>query len=106
MKRTITQLSIAFFLVTGLFACKSRPAIHQEENDKYDRPDLLMQYEFDRVKDPVTGRVEREKLWPAIEYTEQLKQDMRGQMSYSKATLAGWVERGPNSDTVGPGNGN
>jgi trimeric autotransporter adhesin len=80
----------------------------QEGEEGYDGPGIAAQQEFNKTKDPLTGLVPRETLWPIIEYTEQLKQDVRaiGGGMYSKTALNGWTERGPYGDTRGPSNGN
>lgn len=79
-----------------------------EEEEEYDGPGLAMQLEFEKTKDPETGRVPRELLWPVIEYTDQLKQDIRSvsAFAYAKTANNGWMERGPNSDSRGSNNGN
>lgn len=58
-----------------------------------DRMDLAMQQEFDRTKDPETGRVPRERLFHA--YEEIRRQNLR----HGKAAISGieWIERGPNN---------
>lgn len=72
-----------------------------KKNDMYDGPELAARFEFERTKDPATGRVPREKLLDAIQQTIDSKN------AYSSAIggLA-WNERGPNSDLPGASNGN
>ncbi len=80
----------------------AREAVGEEE-DEYDGPQELKRLEFEHTKDLATNRVPRETLWPIIEYTDQLKADVRGEMkAASKGALSGWSERGPNSDVPGP----
>ncbi len=74
----------------------------EEENDEYDGPQMAAQLEFQRTKDPATGKVPREKLMLAIDQTDQSKMAMR---TDGVASL-NWIERGPNSDVTGPSNGN
>lgn len=59
---------------------------------KRDRMDLAWQFEVERTKDPATGRVPRERLAAAWEYTQSLT----GQ---NDAVIAGvdWTERGPSN---------
>lgn len=81
----------------------------EEENEEAECEGigLALQQEFDKTMDPALGRVPRELLWPAIEYTDQLKQDMRRtNLAYGKTALNGWVERGPYSDVVGVSSAN
>lgn len=113
MKYHIPKLLAGLWLLAACSACsqhRHRAEIehYQEngENEAYDGPGLAMQQEFENTKDPLTGRVPRELLWPAIEYTDQLKQDIRQGWAYAKTTANGWAERGPSSDALGPSNGN
>ncbi len=80
---------------------------HEEEAEEYDEPNQAMWQEFEQTRDPKTNRVPRETLWPIIEYTDQLKQDLRGSiMAAAKGTSVAWTERGPNTDTADVNNGN
>ena len=74
-----------------------------EENDKYDSPDQAMQFEFDRTKDPATGKVPRNLLMSAMLYTDSLKAALPFQLI---AGYGNWTERGPTYDAVGVSNGN
>lgn len=124
MRRVLFSLSACVF-ASILFSCnsqgltkeeKEKASLHQtkdegveseEGEEGYDEPALAMKYDFDHEKDRKTNRVPRETLWPIIEYTEQLKQDMRTSIPASaKGTLTGWAERGPDTDTIGISNGN
>lgn len=73
-----------------------------KENDKYDGPAEAASLEFMRTKDPILGNVPTERLLLAKGLTQESK-------NTSQRTMSGygnWVERGPNSDVVGPSNGN
>ena len=73
-----------------------------KENDKYDGPGEAAAFEFMRTKDPALGNVPTERLLLAKGLTQESK-------NTSQRTMSGygnWVERGPNSDVVGPSNGN
>ena len=78
-----------------------------EENDKYDGPDKAAEFERKRNTDPSTGEVSYRKMWDAVLETENLKNTNNYSNSSSKimAPLT-WIERGSNSDAVGPSNGN
>ena len=76
-------------------------ANNSEEQELYDGPDKRAEYEFERTKDPATGKVPREKYLVALEETIEAKSQFT-----SFAGLLNWVERGPNSDVPGPSNGN
>lgn len=97
---------LSFFACLLLFisACQTNnnsPIREDEENDMYDGPALAAKYEFDRTKDPATGKVPRERLMAAIDKTMESKSS-----SDSRTTALSWQERGPNSDVTGPSNGN
>jgi len=107
MRIKIDLSSSFLFVLLSLYSCSNHISSKKGTSlDMYDGPAAAMKYEFDNTKDPTTNRVPRELLWPAIEYTDQLKQDIRQNNALSKATLYGWTERGPNSDATGPSNGN
>jgi len=74
-----------------------------KETDEYDSPDQAMKFEFDRTIDPATGTVPRDRLIRAMQYTDSLKAVLPFQLI---AGYGNWTERGPNSDAVGPSNGN
>lgn len=82
--------------------------------EMYDSPELAAKYEFDRTKDPATGRVPRERLLEAMDRTVDSKDEVVRRIAAGKNSKDGseapmalsWVERGPTSDTVGPSNGN
>ena len=78
-----------------------------EENDKYDGPDKAAEFERKRNTDPSTGEVSYKNMWDAVLKTENLKITNNYSNSSSKilAPLS-WIERGSNSDAVGPSNGN
>ncbi len=77
---------------------------NSKENDEYDGPDLAAQMEFNRTKDPATGRVPRERLMEALEETNLSK---NGTLNRTDGiTALSWIERGPNADAVGPSSGN
>jgi hypothetical protein len=62
-----------------------------------------LQHEIDMTKDPNLGYVPKARLVEAY----QFRKDRVEQLNQSgTASLLSWVERGPNSDAVGPSNGN
>lgn len=79
----------------------------EDENDEYDGPDKAAAFERKRNMDPTTGEVSYSRLWNAVMQTENLK-NTNNYTNASRNTLAplGWIERGSNSDAVGPSNGN
>lgn len=71
------------------------------DNDAYDGPMERTMLEFEKTKDPALGRVPIERLWNAVLYTENEKQNYQ-----LRGNALNWQERGPIYDSVGPGNGN
>ena len=72
-----------------------------EENEKYDGPAQRDSLEYAKMVDPNLGFVPSERLWNAVDYTDQL----RAANNYEDISLL-WDERGPVFDSVGPSNGN
>ncbi len=62
-----------------------------------------LQQEIDMTKDPVLGYVPKARLLNAYQYRSARIAQMN---EASRAPLFTWTERGPNSDVVGPSNGN
>ncbi len=73
-----------------------------EEHEAYDGPDKAAAFEFMRTKDPVLGTVPTERLLFAMDQTIASKQTAPAFTS----AFGSWIERGPNSDAVGPSSGN
>jgi trimeric autotransporter adhesin len=71
------------------------------EKDGYDGAFDREQWEYERVRDPRTGKVYTDKIWSALKQT----QEFRSQNGYSSLGVV-WTERGPIYDSVGPSNGN
>ena len=74
------------------------------ENDKYDGPAKAEEFQINRTKNPVTGEVPAGKMWEAVKQTQQLK-DFQANTPNGLNAL-NWIERGSNTDVVGPSNGN
>jgi trimeric autotransporter adhesin len=106
-KRLLNTLSILFFFIITMVilgSCFTKNETENgEENEEYDGPELAAQMEFERTKDPATGLVPREQLMIAMEETKI----SRANSQFTEGVTAlSWVERGPNTDAVGPSNGN
>jgi trimeric autotransporter adhesin len=103
---------VVFFLVTFsillIASCshqnQQNEIFENEENDKYDGPEMIASMEFERTKDPATGKVPREQLVVAMEQTELSKANYLNRAA--GITALSWIERGPNSDAPGVSNGN
>ena len=96
--------SIAIILISIVsFSCHNseNTIFENEENEKYDGPAERDAQEFEKTKDPLLNSVPIERLWDAMDYTQNLKQ----QLSNDDVTGL-WIERGPIYDSVGPSNGN
>ena len=57
------------FLLSGCLTMNPHSIRENEDNDKYDGPDKAAQFEFERTKDPATGKVPREKYLLALQQT-------------------------------------
>jgi len=90
-------------LISLLTACVQKTDSEEGENEEYDGPDMIMQMELKRTKDPATGTVPRDRLMKALLYTDSLKKELPFQLI---SGYGNWTERGPNSDLVGASNGN
>jgi trimeric autotransporter adhesin len=107
--KKIYNLVLLCFFSTGIFlvSCNQSSDKNElitggfDEKDGYDGPAERDMLEFEKTKDPATGRVPKEILLEAMEQTETLK-------NTEAARLLGmnWIERGPIYDSVGPANGN
>ena len=81
--------------------------VDEDENEKeYDSPDLAAAFEYAITKDPSTGKVPRERMLIAGEKIKRMKLNAMSPSSSSRSVSLNWIERGPNSDVVGPFNGN
>ena len=101
--QNIRQLIFLVFSL-GLFTnCFDNGNFTKEENDKYDGPEQMAEFEFNRTKDPATGTVPTQRLIDALRYTDDLKAVLPFQLV---SGYGNWVERGPTSDAVGASNGN
>ena len=86
---------------------RKREMEEEEENEEYDGPDKAALFEFERTKDPATGKVPRERLLDAITFTKQSRNDvLMGRIPATTAISLSWNERGPSRDAVGASNGN
>lgn len=84
-------------------SCKNNSSSpNDEENDKYDGPSEIAAMEYKRTMDPALRRVPRERLIDALNQTELSKANA----PLSISAYGNWTERGPNTDVVGPSNGN
>ncbi len=101
--RSVKQLLVPAALILFLGGCFQKIRFSEEENEKYDGPDKAAEFEFNRTKDPATGKVPRNKLMRALDYTDSLKTVLPFQLVAGYGT---WVERGPSYDAVGASNGN
>ena len=111
------MLAAIAFLLAGSAACnhtklpKNGPVTafvkdgsekEEGEDEKYDGPGKAAEFDFMRMKNPVTGTVPMELYVPALLSTIQSKNTA----AFNINGFGTWTERGPNSDVVGPTNGN
>ena len=96
---------LIFFIIilSGCISINPHAIQKNDDHDMYDGPDKAAQFEFERTKDPATGKVPRERYLIALKKTIESKNSTVGTESLFGST---WMERGPTSDVVGPSNGN
>jgi subtilisin-like proprotein convertase family protein len=83
---------------------KARKEKEGEENDMYDGPAKAAEFQFNRTKNPLTNDVPAGKMWNAVEQTQQQKETAAA--TAGRVSALNWIERGSNTDAVGPSNGN
>jgi len=96
MLKQLTSLSVAVLAIaTG--------ALAQVEQVQEQGPGISrrLQHEINMTKDPALGYVPKDRLIQAYDMRQQLIRNAAG-----RAPLFTWTERGPNTDAVGPSNGN
>lgn len=96
MRKKLSSLSIALIAIT---TCASAQAEQVQEQGP--GISLRLQHEINMTKDPALGYVPKDRLVAAYDLRQQRLQQMAG-----RAPLFTWTERGPNTDAVGPSNGN
>lgn len=105
----VSILLLSISLIT-YFGCKTSPKDadsseqFSEEHEKYDGPAEIAAMEYRRTMDPALGRVPRERYMRALQQTIDSRASGIGIEGIS--AYGNWTERGPNSDAVGPSNGN
>jgi len=121
----IACLALAIFAVAFVFVGRGPELIGEnEENEMYDGPGLAMAQEVEKTKDITLGYVPSERLVPAMQQAADSKAQVQREMtpsgrlgakagkretisdSPSSPQVLSWVERGSNSDSLGPSNGN
>ncbi len=71
--------------------------VKEKGKDGYDKPGEALEFEIERTKNPVTGKVPWEKLRTAIIETDHSKQN-----AANRTAALSWIERGPDGDFTGP----
>lgn len=94
--------AVSFFVFNGSF--KESEPFGEEEHEEYDGPEKAAQWQFNRTKDPATGRVPSDLMWQAVMETQQQKNALLS--SSNLVSTLTWTERGSYTDVVGPSNGN
>ena len=90
------------FLLSAVFITVTT-CIQAQETEKEEGDDIAERYELEVniTKDPALGFVPKDRLVNAYNVRKHLLE----RIAY-RAPLFNWTERGPNSDAVGPSNGN
>ena len=97
---------LACFIICIIFLCPAKRQPFQlvtieDEKEGYDAAWERGLLETEKTRDPSLGYVPVERLWHALRYTENLKQE-----NNYRALSVFWTDRGPTFDSVGPSNGN
>ncbi len=106
MQKSFTNWLSGLIVVSVLLlsACQQKTNHSEsEEHDGYDGPAERMLLEIQKTKDPVTGKVPWDKYFEALQETKLARQQAAANPTIEALN---WTERGPNSDQVGPSNGN
>ena len=77
----------------------------EDDNDKYDGPQQAADFEFNRTKDPATGKVPMQRLLNALDQTVQSQRLSKNRMNGHQGgplTPLSWIERGSYTDAAGP----
>lgn len=90
---------------TALLVCLISTAFAQVEQVKENQAGISrrLQHEIDMTKDPFLGFVPKDRLITAYRFRQARLIELN---QNNRAPLFTWTERGPNSDAVGPSNGN
>lgn len=104
--KSCIALLFAFAAVTFFSTgCREKEAYeYEEEGEEQDGPDKAAEWQFNRTKDPATGKVPSDVMWQAVLQTQQKKDQLLSSPGFTSALT--WTERGSYTDVVGPSNGN
>src|SRR5437868_13178153 len=97
------MLFFMLWIFVFVYGCSQKKTAVDVSTGDYDGPDKAAEFEFNRTRDPSTRTVPADRLLSALAYTDSLKKMVPFQIV---AGYGNWTERGPNSDAVGPSNGN
>ena len=86
-----TIVALLCFAACSMHKNTSRNSGHETETDQ---PDAMMQWEYNRVKNPVTGEVHNENL---VTVYSQFLQKQRNIYTAVSGSAIQWTERGPNN---------
>ena len=100
MYRVSIALS-ALFLALGLLLNQMAWSQEKEEQSMISK---RAEIELEKIRDLRTGKIPQNAFWDGLMQTKQAKEFYR--TTTSARTALSWTERGPNSDVVGPSNGN
>ncbi len=97
------RLFIILAIFIFIYGCSQKKTSLNLSTEGYDGPDKAAEFEFNRTRDPLTGTIPADRLISSLLYTDSFKKILPFQIM---AGYGNWTERGPNSDAVGPSNGN
>lgn len=95
-----TASTLLVWMGLGLTSTSAQGLVREDGPDISDRAEL----EFEKVRDPATGKIPAGAHWRALIETKQANEFYLN--TNLRTTALSWVERGPYTDVVGPSNGN
>ncbi|MDB5197323.1 MAG: hypothetical protein JWP88_1694, partial [Flaviaesturariibacter sp.] len=94
---------VGTFFLASCIGSHNPLEFEDDENEGYDGPAQRDSLEYMKIVDPALGYVPYNRLYEAINYTENLKSGMSNSRLQQAIV---WEERGPIFDSLGPSNGN
>lgn len=103
-KKITLRTSFTAVLLMMFLSCSI--SVFSQSPEKENGPGISERaaFELERVKDPKLGRIPVNAHWQALMETKQASEFYSN--TTARASALSWVERGPNSDAIGPSNGN
>lgn len=99
--QSVANLCVSALCLLIVSCTQSTQEVKQDTDEGYDGPLERQMLEFEKTKDPATGKIPAGELLTALVQTEALKATPEARLASMN-----WIERGPVFDSLGPSNGN